>query len=101
VWGARHYWRIVTPGPKLNADDLHALGLYPAKPFDCRDHATGRLLGDGQHVARHVAVFRPQMQQGLAASPRTSQESGEMAVMRLPFSRISMATRQGIPAGCP
>ena len=52
---------------KLNADDLHALGLYAAKPLDCQSHATVRLVGDGQHAACHVAVFGPQMQQGLAA----------------------------------
>jgi len=55
------------------------------------------LIRDGQHAARDVAVFRPQMKQRFAAFASHFQ-SGEMAVMRLPFLRISMVAQQGIPA---
>jgi hypothetical protein len=41
---------------------VHLLGqeqdIYSAKPLDCQGHATVGLVGDGQHAARHVAVFR-------------------------------------------
>jgi hypothetical protein len=147
VWGARHYWRIITRRPRhqLSGRPMRVTSShFRAQEFQVQifgglHFPNGQAAGAGDAKKTQDSVLRRSAQtpvrtparsgarhlrgqtarlpgpcdcqtgqrwpargasrcsfpptgwsKGLPPSPRTSQESGEMAVMRLPFSRISM-----------